>query len=1149
MAPNFEETHEFFLRKVEENGFKGDYGEFASFLSTRWYDLFHQKGDIDVLDEAIGYARVALFYTPRHHGDEGRRVDNLGNMLDSGYDRTGDVSYLEAAITVAQDALNNVSVYDPDRNVCLSNLATKLIKRFDRQGNQADLDRSVNLMQEAVNITRENSPQYVGILNNLSNILGTRYHRAHNMADFDASLAAMRRVVASASVLDPNRSKYHRNLAYKLAERFKLKGDREDIDMAIAAARDACATSRQEPDRVSCLEGLMEHLKSRYERFGNLPDLEDAVGTARDIAEQTPRDHPSLARRRKQFVELLQDRFERTGDTVHLEAALRVTNTALQEGLINEEDSINNPFGRSGWLDSLGVLLEKRYERLGKLEDLKSAISKGEEVVQMTPEGHQTRVARLNNLAYRLHLSYQRTEQMIDLERAISMIHMAIDESYEGHPHRSACLGNLGNMLRSRCERTEDLSDLDGAVTATREALASIPEDHSDRPTWLNNLGIALGRHWEATGEADIAGLDAAISAFQEALDLTPLDHADRVARSGNLANLLEINYMRFPARNMSDLEKAIDITREAVDSTAEESPDRAIWCNSLGNKIQTRYEHTQNIDDLGEAYQCYLEAWNCRGAIPFHRITAVVPILRIAYRIQDCDTAVTVAKEAIDLLPMVNSKSLDRKDRQAVMSTFNGVAAYICAIFHEIGNHQDALRYLERGRVVILGELIDSWSDISRLKKDHPKLAGRFELLWRTVNRSARSVAGDDRSRKPKTNAGEVLASCLRSIRALRGFERFMSENSIDEMLPCAANGMIIVVNITDIRSDAMIISLTGVKSLPLPNISTSEAEKWLRKDWSAGRRSDRGTKNREYREYLLWLWEKCVANILKDIGLEPLSPTGGAPEQLPRIWWIGTGLATSMPLHAAGVHEPGSTDNVFSRAISSYTPSIKALSFSKSRAGSTPAVGSGFLLATMPTTPGANPLPGVTSEKQAILEATNGCATIEALDQPNVDQVMAGLGRCSIAHFACHGKTDHRDPSSSGLLLQKANATGEPVVDLLTVQRISETAVERARVAYLSACSTAENKTRRLEDEAIHVVSGFQVAGFAHAIGCLWPSVDRICADVARHFYSSLIRDGSLVLENRDIALALHHSIQDVRAREWKSPLNWAQFVHFGA
>lgn len=138
--------------------------------------------------------------------------------------------------------------------------------------------------------------------------------------------------------------------------------------------------------------------------------------------------------------------------------------------------------------------------------------------------------------------------------------------------------------------------------------------------------------------------------------------------------------------------------------------------------------------------------------------------------------------------------------------------------------------------------------------------------------------------------------------------------------MLSCAVDGVIIIVNITDIRSDAVVVSSAGVKSLHLPNVSSSEAQKWLRKDWSGGG-SERGTKNREYREYLLWLWEKCVADILKAIGLEPFSPDDSAPEQLPRIWWVGTGFATSMPLHAAGIHAPGSMDNVFSRAISSYS------------------------------------------------------------------------------------------------------------------------------------------------------------------------------------------------------------------------------------
>ena len=112
-----------------------------------------------------------------------------------------------------------------------------------------------------------------------------------------------------------------------------------------------------------------------------------------------------------------------------------------------------------------------------------------------------------------------------------------------------------------------------------------------------------------------------------------------------------------------------------------------------------------------------------------------------------------------------------------------------------------------------------------------------------------------------------------------------------------------------------------------------------------------------------------------------------------------------------------------------------------------------------------------------------------------------------------------------------------------------LSEINLQHARLAYLSACSTAENKATHLANEAIHVVSGFQVVGFPHVIGCLWPLVDRVCVDVTHGFYTSPVSQGALRLDSESIAAALHASIMAVRAKDWKRPLNWAQFVHYGA
>jgi CHAT domain-containing protein len=121
------------------------------------------------------------------------------------------------------------------------------------------------------------------------------------------------------------------------------------------------------------------------------------------------------------------------------------------------------------------------------------------------------------------------------------------------------------------------------------------------------------------------------------------------------------------------------------------------------------------------------------------------------------------------------------------------------------------------------------------------------------------------------------------------------------------------------------------------------------------------------------------------------------------------------------------------------------------------------------MTETPDLVSLPGVTEEKHEVLEAVSGFLATEELDQPNAGKVIESLKGCTIAHFACHGYTDHSDPSNSGLVFQ--TCTNPPKQEVLTVHKISEVNSRNARIAYLSACSTAENRVAQLTDEVIHV------------------------------------------------------------------------------
>jgi hypothetical protein len=54
--------------------------------------------------------------------------------------------------------------------------------------------------------------------------------------------------------------------------------------------------------------------------------------------------------------------------------------------------------------------------------------------------------------------------------------------------------------------------------------------------------------------------------------------------------------------------------------------------------------------------------------------------------------------------------------------------------ILYQARDPETALQYLEKGRAVILGQIIDNWSNLLSLMKAHPKLATQFKALCDTV-------------------------------------------------------------------------------------------------------------------------------------------------------------------------------------------------------------------------------------------------------------------------------------------------------------------------------------------------------------------------------------------------------------------------------
>jgi CHAT domain-containing protein len=282
-------------------------------------------------------------------------------------------------------------------------------------------------------------------------------------------------------------------------------------------------------------------------------------------------------------------------------------------------------------------------------------------------------------------------------------------------------------------------------------------------------------------------------------------------------------------------------------------------------------------------------------------------------------------------------------------------------------------------------------------------------------------------------------------------------------------------------------------------------------------------------------WLWDAVAGPVLDRLGICG-PPRDGEP--WPRLWWCPSGLLSLLPLHAAGHHDTVSDAaprTVLDRVVCSTTPTLRALAHSRRGADSPRPCANRAVVVAMPKTPGSNAdLPGAAAEAALIRRHFPGEVTVLTGTAATHDAVLAALAGASWAHFACHGHSDLVDPSACRLLLADHHNRPLTVVDLARLR------MDNSELAFLSACSTAR-PSGRLAEEVIHLASAFQLAGYRHVIGTLWPIGDRHAVDVADLVYPAIVGGA-------DVAAAVHGATRRMRDRWPSDPSVWASHIHVG-
>ncbi|GIF77258.1 CHAT domain-containing protein [Asanoa siamensis] len=381
-----------------------------------------------------------------------------------------------------------------------------------------------------------------------------------------------------------------------------------------------------------------------------------------------------------------------------------------------------------------------------------------------------------------------------------------------------------------------------------------------------------------------------------------------------------------------------------------------------------------------------------------------------------------------------------------------------------------------------------------------------------------------------------------VEQVRAIEGFEDFLQPPRLETLLPAAKGGPVIIVNVSRWRCDALIVTPGGVDVVELPELRqdtvVDQVQAYLdavttrqvatlrgtRRDMDATVSSD--TVEAALDRCLQWMWDAFAERIL-----DRLEHNKGGGR---RIWWCPTGPLTLLPIHAAGYHRsPGRS--VLDRAVSSYTPTLRALVAARAEPREQGGAPGRMLFVGMPDTPGQAPLPNVDTERDLLHERFDGACTELIGERATRDAVLAGLVNHRWAHFACHGEQDLADPSRGGVLVHDGQLT---VADLSSQQYQGE-------FAFLSGCKTAVGGAN-LPDEAITLAAALHYTGYRHVIATLWSVWDDEAAEVADNVYGAIVRDG--VLHADEAAAALHHATRALRDRHRNAPSVWTPFTHTG-
>ena len=434
----------------------------------------------------------------------------------------------------------------------------------------------------------------------------------------------------------------------------------------------------------------------------------------------------------------------------------------------------------------------------------------------------------------------------------------------------------------------------------------------------------------ERTGNPDT--LDESIRTYRRAIEASSRRNLDISEILSDLGLALSSRFDQ--TGDKAFLQESIRTFRDAVNATEASHPRNAICLINLGNTLETSYRHEGDPAALREAADVFQQAAQATWVSTWTRIQAAASWGRLAAKLGDNRRATDGFTLAMELLPQVTPRYLERSDAEHWLSRFAGLASDAAACALNDGDVERAVTVLELGRGVLLADTIEARGDLTELRERAPEWADRFVQLNLQPDVTEDVTSAAIASAQPVFPGAAAIADTrmndrmsgfigarrrelsgerdelIARIRTLSGLERFLLPPTLSQLTSQAADGPIIMINTSRIRCNAVILRPDGVLVEPLRDVTPDTLAERVRTfvralDDIGSARFDitrRESAEQVISQTLAWLWDSIAGPVLEILGLT--SRNFATTQGWPKVWWSPAGLMSFLPIHAAGHH-----------------------------------------------------------------------------------------------------------------------------------------------------------------------------------------------------------------------------------------------------